>query len=109
MAAQRVVSIIRRYLAILQSHGIDARFAVLFGSHARGDADTWSDIDIVVVASHYDTHRTREDVKPLWLLTLEVEPSIEPIACGVEEWSKDDSRPVLEIARNEGIVIRAAG
>jgi len=30
---------------------------------------------------------------------------IEPIACGEREWDADTSRPILEIARREGMVI----
>jgi hypothetical protein len=33
---------------------------------------------------------------------------IEPIACGEREWESNASRPILEIARREGIVIAAA-
>lgn len=32
---------------------------------------------------------------------------IEPIPCGEREWETDQSRPILEIARREGIVITA--
>lgn len=33
---------------LLEQH--EARAAYLFGSHARGDADAWSDIDLIIVA-----------------------------------------------------------
>jgi hypothetical protein len=59
-----------------------------------------------VFYTHFDTHRSRADVDALWLLTLAADPSIEPIACGYEEWFKDDSRPILEVARQEGQIIR---
>ena len=105
MASQQVTDTVRRYLRVLRDNGVDAAFAVLFGSHARGNSTEWSDIDLIVVAPHFDVHRTREDVESLWLLTLAVDSSIEPVACGLDEWSADDSRPVLEIARTEGVVI----
>jgi predicted nucleotidyltransferase len=105
VAAQRIIDSVLRYLAVLRRHGIDASFAVLFGSHARGDASEWSDVDVVVVAPYFDTHRSRADVDALWLHTLEVDPGIEPVACGLAEWDTDDSRPILEIARTEGITI----
>ena len=107
MAVQSVVDTVRRYLAVLQKNGIDAEFGVLFGSHARGEASELSDIDLIVVSAYFDSHRSRADVEPLWLLTLNVDASIEPIACGLAEWERDDSRPVLEIARTEGIRVSA--
>jgi len=43
---------VERFLAalrpLLRRHG--AKAAWLFGSHARGTADAWSDIDVIVVA-----------------------------------------------------------
>jgi len=46
-------------------------------------------------------------VETLWRATLAADVRIEPIACGEREWETDDSRPILEIARQEGIVIAA--
>ncbi|MBM4355376.1 MAG: nucleotidyltransferase domain-containing protein [Deltaproteobacteria bacterium] len=105
MAAEHVVGSVRRYLDVLRDNGIDAAFAVLFGSQVKGDADEWSDIDLVVVAPYFDGHRNHDDVTPLWLLAMQVDPSIEPIACGLKEWNEDDSRPILEVARREGRLI----
>ncbi|HXF65060.1 MAG TPA: nucleotidyltransferase domain-containing protein [Caldilineaceae bacterium] len=39
---------IRRYLSVLQEH-VQPERVLLFGSLARGDTDTWSDIDLVIV------------------------------------------------------------
>jgi len=102
MAAKGVTDTIRRYMDVLRENGIDVAFTVLFGSQARGEAHEWSDVDLVVVAPYFDTHREHSDVNPLWLLAVKVDTAIEPIACGLREWSEDSSRPILEIARKEG-------
>lgn len=33
---------------------------------------------------------------------VDADAPIEPIACGLKEWFEDDSRPILEIAPQEG-------
>jgi len=105
MVEASIVAIIRHYLADLPTEGIHARQGVLFGSFARGDANQWSDIDLVVIAPEFDARRDLAMVKRLWRAISNTDIRIEPIACGEREWEEDDSRPILEIARQEGIVI----
>jgi predicted nucleotidyltransferase len=87
--------------------GIHIRRAVLLGSHAHGTADEWSDIDIVVIAPELEGPADRRLVSTLWQLRASTDSRIEPIPCGEREWETDDSRPILEIARREGVVIAA--
>ena len=106
MADERVVESIRNYLNVLRTeHGVDARAAVLFGSYARGEADEWSDIDLVVVAPRFDGTFTRDDVSLLWRVAAHTDSRIEPIPCGVRQWEEDQSSAIIEIARREGQVI----
>ena len=98
---------VKRYLEAVREAGINATRAVLFGSHARGDADEWSDIDIIVIAPEFDESRDDDLVDRLWVLSAHTDSRIEPIACGEREWETDDGRPILEYARREGIVIAA--
>ncbi|MCX7013505.1 MAG: nucleotidyltransferase domain-containing protein [Candidatus Sumerlaeota bacterium] len=101
------IDAVRRYLAALPRYGIHPRRAVLYGSFARDEAGEWSDIDLVVIAPEFDGSVAMELVETLWRATLAADIRIEPIACGEREWETDDSRPILEIARKEGIVIAA--
>ena len=98
---------VQHYLKAAEAIGIHARRAVLFGSHARGDAGEWSDIDLVVIAPELDGRKDRRLVAKLWELRAVTDSRIEPIPCGEREWETDDSRPILEIARSEGIMIAA--
>ncbi len=108
MADREIIDIIRRYLAALPPLGIHARQAVLFGSHAREDSDEWSDIDLVVIAPEFDGPRTLEQVRQLWMATASSDNRIEPIPCGLNEWKTEQGRPILDIARQEGVVVTAA-
>lgn len=106
MADERIVTSVKRYLRALQAdHGLDARAAVLFGSYARGGADEWSDIDLVVLAGRFDREITRQDVELLWWVAAKTDSRIEPIPCGERQWLEDDKSALLEIARREGELI----
>ncbi|MGD0518742.1 MAG: nucleotidyltransferase domain-containing protein [Thermoguttaceae bacterium] len=85
--------------------GIHARRAVVFGSQAQGKADEWSDIDLVVIAPELEPPTNRRIVNKLWELRATTDSRLEPIPCGEHEWETDQIRPILSIARNEGIEI----
>ncbi len=106
MAERAITSVIKKYLAGLPAFGIHARKAVLFGSYAKGGGDEWSDIDLVVIAPEFDGRREISLIKSLWRATL-LDSRIEPIPCGEKEWETEQGRPILEIARREGVVINA--
>jgi predicted nucleotidyltransferase len=107
MVESTVINSVRQYLAALPSVGIHARRAVLFGSFAKGQGGDYSDIDLVVIAPEFDGKREIEMVKRLWRATISADNRIEPIPCGEREWEVDQTRPILEIARREGVVIIA--
>lgn len=105
MVDPAVLKTVKTYLDSLPPLGIHARRAILYGSQARGTAHEWSDIDLIVLAPEFDEQYEHLLVKKLWRATAAVEASIEPIPCGEREWETDDSRPILEIARREGVEI----
>ena len=107
MAENAVEVAIREYLQAAQAAGIHARRAVLFGSHARGATHEWSDIDLVVIAPELESPADRRVIAKLWELRAFTDSRIEPIPCGEREWETDQTRPILEIARREGIIIAA--
>ena len=106
MVEKSIIEIVKRYLSRLAAEGINARQAVLFGSYARGDADQDSDLDLIVIAPELDGEQTIETLKKLWRVAGEADDRIEPIPCGQEEWKTDTGRPILEIAKKEGLVIQ---
>ena len=106
MVEESVIKAVQRYLAALPALGTHARRAVLFGSFAQGRADEYSDIDLIVIAPEFDGCRELSLVKGLWRATTG-DNRIEPIPCGEHEWETDQGRPILEIARLEGVIIAA--
>lgn len=104
MVESTIANVIKRYLTSLPAFGIHASRGVLFGSFATGQANEWSDIDLVVIAPEFDKPREIPLIQSLWRATA-VDSRIEPIPCGEKEWEIDQSRPILEIARHEGVEI----
>lgn len=50
---------------------------VLFGSHARAEADEWSDIDLAVVSADFERMSQQEIMNLLVEVALAVDPSLE--------------------------------
>lgn len=51
--------------------------AVLFGSHARGDADTWSDSDLAIVSPDFSGMEHRRLMDLLVEVALAIDPRVE--------------------------------
>ena len=90
------------YLAAVARSGIPVSFGIVFGSHAAGTPDVWSDIDVVVVSARFDGPRARSDIALLWRTAAQIDSRIEPIPCGLTQWREDDSSAVIEMARRHG-------
>jgi len=107
MVDESVGLTVRGYLRAVQAAGIHTRRAVQFGSYVLGTAHEWSDIDLVVIAPELEHPADRRLVDKLWELRACTDARIEPVPCGEQEWETDDTRPILEIARREGVEIAA--
>ena len=97
-----IIESVRNYLKKVQKKGIVIRFGVVFGSQVTGQADRWSDIDLLVVSPRFDGSRDRRDIDLMWRLAARTDSRIEPIPCGERQWEDDVSSAVVEIARREG-------
>lgn len=108
MASIDILRSVSEYLEALNRVGIHPSRAILFGFQARDGGDEGSDIDVVVVAPELEPPRSLEIVERLWLATEWADDRIEPVACGEREWQENGARPILEIARREGIAVPAS-
>lgn len=107
MAEDTVVEIVRDYLRNLRRAGLEPCFAVLFGSNVTGAAAADSDIDVLVVSRVFDCATCREPVNVLWRVAARTDARLEPVACGEQQWLEDDSTPIIEAARRQGLTIAA--
>jgi hypothetical protein len=108
MVDQAIEQSVKRFLLAARRSGIDATRAVLFGSHARGTAREFSDIDLIVIAPEFDQVPDRSLLEKLWELRATTDHRIEPVPCGEAEWEAPvTARAIIEIAHREGIMIAA--
>ncbi len=96
------IEVARRYAeAVAEEAPLAA--AVVFGSYARGDFNTWSDIDVLVVSDAFPPgFRERMDV--LW---RHRPPGIEPVGWTVAELAERRRRvdPIAVEADTVGVVV----
>lgn len=105
MLNNNIVKLVEVYLGLVNQAGIHASRAMVFGSFTRGEQREDSDIDILVIASEFDTPPSHATITRLWRARRHVDPRIEPIPCGERQWEEDDVNPIIEVARREGQVI----
>ena len=85
-----------------------ARKAIVFGSVARGDADEWSDLDIVIVTEtrrpFLERYRDFEGIYDVWR-------RLDLLVYTPEEFTRmqAEGRPFIDHVLREGIVIHEAG
>ena len=102
MVKKTIKQVVKNYLNALKEQGLPVRFGVIFGSQLTNKTDQWSDIDVLVISPLFDKIRSRKQINLLWHTTIKIDSRIEPIPCGEDQWEKDDSSPIIEIARREG-------
>ena len=105
MAPTELTPIVQHYMEVLPSAGIHPTMAVLLcGQSANAQAE-WSDIELIIVAPEFDGEPHFTVLDRLWESLMHADHRIQPIACGVEEWKRGTARPIIDMARREGVVI----
>lgn len=92
---RKVWRTIGRYISALRSDGLRIQAAYLYGSHVKGTAREWSDIDVAIVARNLsgDWH---DDLVRLNLLANRIDPRIEAVGYLPTDF-RDESPLVWEI------------
>jgi predicted nucleotidyltransferase len=108
MVSKSLVRVIKKYLRTVSQRGIPVTAGVLFGSYAKGKPHKWSDIDLLVISSHFDRNRDRRDIDLLWHVAAEVDSRIEPVAVGEKQYKEDNNSWIIAVARREGQIISLA-
>jgi predicted nucleotidyltransferase len=76
---RQVTALIRRYVVALEARDIPVERVILFGSHAAGRAQPWSDIDIAVISPKFDTMSLLERYEQLGLANRDLQAPLEII------------------------------
>ena len=76
-----ITDLIARYCIQLRAMGIRVERAILFGSHARGEAKDSSDINLLIVSADFTTLNTRQRLEQLGTADARLWQPIAAIAC----------------------------
>jgi len=103
MAKEQIIDIARKYLILLREEGIEVDRVYLYGSYSKEKETEDSDIDLMIVASsdNTDDYNTGR----IWALTKKVNSRIEPYLVSKKRFETDDTSPIIQIVKREGIEI----
>ena len=100
-----ITAMIARYCAQLSAMNIRVDRAILFGSHARGEAKEGSDIDVLIVSSDFASLNTRERMEQLGTAAARLWQPIEAIACTPAELVQVEPATLLEEILQTGVQV----
>jgi len=104
MSKAEVIELLKKYILLLNSNGINVYKAFLFGSYTTNTANEASDIDVMIVSEKYD-ESDDEVIGKIWKLTQLVSTKIEPFLIGKNKYNSDDNSPLIEQIKTKGIEI----
>lgn len=102
--------VVIRYVRELEKIGIRPERVLLYGSYAKGTADLWSDIDLVVISSDLAGIDPLRRLEMLSLATGEVDAPIEALGYTPQEIAERGADSILwaEIQRSHKVMYEAA-
>lgn len=80
--------IVQSFKQALKNRGINAERIILFGSHAKGIATQYSDIDLIIISSDFALLDFEQRCSILGKAIAEIMEPIEPIAYTPDEFEK---------------------
>ena len=104
MPQEEIITLIQKYVALLNTEGLSVRKAFLFGSYATGLATKNSDIDVMIVSDKFDEADDRAAGK-MWQLTKQVHTGIEPFLIGINKFNNDNNSLLINTIKQHGIEV----
>lgn len=101
MAKKEIIEILKKYIFILRSEGINIDKAYLYGSYLSNTATDESDIDIMIVTENEDDNLTGK----IWSLTRKVNSKIEPYLVEKRRFINNEDSPLIDLVKRTGLEI----
>ena len=98
--SDKIIAIVKRYVAELEKNQITIRDAIIFGSHIKGTDKEWSDIDVALVSPAFTGDRF-EDRRRIVPLRRKIDNRIEPIPFRPEDF--DNGETLAEEIKKTGM------
>jgi predicted nucleotidyltransferase len=76
---RQITTLIHRYVAALEARDIPVERVILFGSHAVGHPQKWSDVDIAVISPKFDELSLLERYEQLGLANRELQAPLDVV------------------------------
>ncbi len=99
MSKSEAKKIVKKYVEKLKEENFPFVAVYLFGSHATGRADQWSDIDIAVISDRFQKNWNKNE-ELLWKLTATIDPRIEPVGITKKDFDEEKELLVSEIKKD---------
>ena len=104
MDKKAIIILVKQYLNLLSKEGIMIDKAFLYGSYAKDIATAKSDIDLLLVSNNFDDSNDML-VGKIWYLTKKISSKIEPYIISSLRFNSDETSPLIQIVKNEGLEI----
>jgi len=101
----QIKSLVNQYIRNLEARGVRVQTVVLFGSYARNNAHTGSDIDLAVIALQFARLNIRERYETLGLANLELRAPIQAIGYAPRQWRYPEQGSFIDEIRRTGRII----
>jgi uncharacterized protein len=102
---RQITTLIRRYVAALEARGIPVERVILFGSHAAGHAQEWSDIDIAVISPKFDALSLLERYEQLGLANRELQAPLDVVGFSASQVAHCEPGSFLAEILRTGVTI----
>ena len=96
-----IEKIIRSFQEALKNQGIKTDKIILFGSYAKGVANKYSDIDLIIVSRDFDGMSFMHRCDVLGKAIAEIMEPIEPLAYTPEELKKLSPANIVTMVLNK--------
>jgi predicted nucleotidyltransferase len=104
MSKTETISILKKYIALLNTEGIEVSQAFLFGSYSTNEAREDSDIDVLIVSDKLN-ESDDQTIGKAWMLTRKINTRIEPLFINSTRFYSNENSPLIENIRDKGIKI----
>ncbi len=106
LTIRQIITLIRRYAAALEARGIPVERVILFGSHASGHPQEWSDIDIAVISPKFDSLSLLERYEQLGLANRDLRAPLDVIGFSPSQVARCEPESFLAEILKTGIDVR---